>query len=436
METRPDKDELIDLLERTLLHTRFDAGRYGAFSAEQMRSMHEQGTLLLDPRAPLVQTVVPDDALRELSNELGRVMVRFVNPETGSIGNGLVDLMGGFLDCSLTDFAKEVVTAGATLGPKDAIGMLFGWIDGGPLQYQTKALLTGVKVDHPLVLEGGLRIEQLPKSSSELMPYQHAPPSMLGSADSYVELLGSTLLSVDCEASPAFYRPSSSGIPWENVQRSRKVSHIPEFSIDTFCEALSLACNHAIRCRGSWGFYGDLRHFNRVAGWGRASPYVPHQWLQARLSQKQLCQARELLALMNAEVKSRRGLSTAIHRWINSKSEETIFVDRFIEIRIALESLYLKARAGEMRFRLAITGAWHLGRNLEERRDYYELLRTAYDRSSKAVHAGDIEDTESNRRLLARAQDVCREGILKCLSEPEKPNWDDLILGAEIEALS
>ena len=311
--------------------------------------------------------------------------------------------------------------------------MLFGWIDGGPLRYQTKALLTGVNVDQPLVLEGGLRIEQLPKSSSELLPYHHAPPSMLGSADSYLELLGSTLLSVDCEASPAFYRPSSGGISWENIRRSWKVSHIPEFSIDTFCEALSLACNHSIRCRGSWGFYGDLRQFHRVASMGGVSAYVPHQWNQARLSQAELCQARELLTLMNAEVESQRDLSTAIHRWINSKSEETMFVDRFIEIRIALESLYLRERAGEMRFRLAITGAWHLGRNLEERRDYYKLLRTAYDRSSKAVHAGDIEDTESNRRLLARAQDVCREGILKCLSEPEKPNWDDLILGAEID---
>lgn len=434
METRPDKDELTDLLERVLPQTRFDAGRYGAFSTEQMRSMHEQGTLLLDPRAPLIQTVVAEEALTELSEKLRQLMLRFVNPETGVIGNGLADLMGGFRDCTLPEFAREVVTAGATLGPKETIRMLFGWIEGGPLCYQTKALLTGVNVDQPLVLEGGLRIEQLPKSSSELLPYHHAPPSMLGSADSYAELLESTLLSVDCEAIPAFYRPPSSGSSWENIRRSRKVSQIPEFSIDTFCEALSLACNHAIRCRGSWGFYGDLRQFNRVASWSGVSAYVPHQWNKASLSQKELCQARELLTWINAEVKSQTGLSTAIHRWINSKSEETMFVDRFIEIRIALEALYLKERAGEMRFRLATTGAWHLGANLEERRHYYELLRTAYDRSSKAVHAGDIKSTASNRNLLARAQDVCRAGILKRLSEAEKSNWDDLILGSKTES--
>ena len=432
MESISHQNELADVLERTLLQTRFDAGRYGAFSADQMRSMHDQGILLRDPRAPLIRTVVPDDRLEELSEKLGQVMHRFVNPETGCIGNGLVDLMGGPVDCSITDFAKELVTAAATLGTKDTIKTLFGWIHGEPLRYQTKALLTGVIVDEPLILKGGLRIEQLPKSSSELLPHHHAPPSMLGSDDSYVELLGSTLLSVDCEAIPAFYLPSSTGIAWENIQRSRKVGEISGFSIDTFCEALSLTCNHSIRCKSSWGFYGDLRQFNRITSWNRPFAYVPHQWHQAHLSNSELSQARKLLTLINAKKQTRRGLGTAIHRWINSKSEETMFVDRFIEIRIALESLYLRDRIGEMRFRLAITGAWHLGKNPEERRDYYDSLRKAYDLSSKAVHAGEIKDTEPNRKLLAGTQDVCRQGILTCLSETAEPNWVDLIVGVKM----
>lgn len=54
-----------------------------------------------------------------------------------------------------------------------------------------------------------------------------------------------------------------------------------------------------------------------------------------------LCQAPEVLTLINAEVESQRGPSTAIHRWIHSKSEEPVFVDRFIEIRIALEEMKL-----------------------------------------------------------------------------------------------
>lgn len=206
MESIHCKRQLTDLLERTLRQTRFDAGRLGSFSADAMRSMYEEGKSLLDLGAPLIQ-VVPDATLKELSEKLGQVMHRFVNPETGFIGNGLADLMGGPTDCSVTDFARELATAGATLGPRDAIKMLFCWINGQPLRYQTKALLTGVCVDEPLDLKGGLRIEQLPKRSSEILPFRHAPPSMLGSADSHVELLGSTLLSVDCEALPAFYRP-------------------------------------------------------------------------------------------------------------------------------------------------------------------------------------------------------------------------------------
>ena len=431
MESISHQNELADVLERTLLQTRFDTAPHGSFSADQMRKMHDQETLLGDPQTFLLRTVVPADRLEELSEKLGQVMHRFVNPETGCIGNGLADLMGGPVDCSITDFAKELVTAAATLGTKETIKTLFGWIDGEPLRYQTKALLTGVVVDEPLILKGGLRIEQLPNSSSELVPYHHAPPSMLGSADSYVELLGSTLLSVDCEAIPAFYLPSSTGITWENTQRSRKVSKIPGFSIDTFCEALSLSCNHSIRCKSSWGFYGDLQQFNRITSWNRQFAYVPHQWNEAHLSNSELSQARKLLTLIDAKKQTRRGLGTAIHRWINSKSEETMFVDRFIEIRIALESLYLREHIGEMRFRLAMIGAWHLGKTPGERRDYYDLLRKAYHLSSKAVHAGEIKDTEPNRKLLARTQDVCRQGILECLSETAEPNWEDLILGVK-----
>ena len=141
MESISHQDELTDLLERTLLQTRFDAGRYGSFSSDQMRSMYDQGILLRDPRVPLIQTVIPDDRLEELSEKLRQVMHRFVNSETGCIGNGLVDLMGGPVDCSTTDFAKELVTAAATLGTKDTVKTLFGWIDGEPLRYQTQTSL-------------------------------------------------------------------------------------------------------------------------------------------------------------------------------------------------------------------------------------------------------------------------------------------------------
>ena len=81
-----------------------------------------------------------------------------------------------------------------------------------------------------------------------------------------------------------------------------------------------------------------------------------------------------------------------------------------------------------MRFRLSLFGAWHLGANLGERRKIRKTLRDAYDTTSAAVHTGEVP---SNRMLnLKKAQKLCRQGILKLLSEGAPEDWGDLILEA------
>ena len=56
-------------------------------------------------------------------------------------------------------------------------------------------------------------------------------------------------------------------------------------------------------------------------------------------------------------------------------------VDRLIELRIALEALYLKdfanEKSQEMRFRLALIGDWHLGETYAKRLQIREVLRDA-----------------------------------------------------------
>ena len=109
-------------------------------------------------------------------------------------------------------------------------------------------------------------------------------------------------------------------------------------------------------------------------------------------------------------------------------------MDKFIDLRIALEALYLERLEGEMGFRLATYGAWHLGRSLAERREYRAVLRKAYQVSSKAVHSGELSNTEQTRDLLAQAQDLCRRGILRRLGEKQKPKWENIILGGTSDA--
>ena len=61
--------------------------------------------------------------------------------------------------------------------------------------------------------------------------------------------------------------------------------------------------------------------------------------------------------------------------------------------------------------------------------NYRETLRKVYDDSSRAVHGGKLKHAAKNQELVSGGQDICRKGILKRLEEPEKPKWEELILG-------
>ena len=108
-------------------------------------------------------------------------------------------------------------------------------------------------------------------------------------------------------------------------------------------------------------------------------------------------------------------------------------VDRLIELRIALEALYLKdfanEKSQEMRFRLALIGAWHLGETYAKRQQIRNVLRDAYDKASGAVHTG--KAPVGADAALMKARKLCREGILKLFREGPPADWGNLILGPD-----
>ena len=145
----------------------------------------------------------------------------------------------------------------------------------------------------------------------------------------------------------------------------------------------------------------------------------------------------DLLRILEALRHADRKLRIAVRRWRRSKRSEARLEDGYIDLRIALEALYLKdfddERSQEMRFRLPLFGAWHLPENLEERRSIRKTLRAAYDMASKAVHGGEVLKGDGAGHYwnaeLTRAQDLCRRGILKLLREGPPEDWSDLVLG-------
>ncbi len=423
--------ETIKLLTTIVQKTEFEDKNIGTFTSADLRNIWHSDKLRGNvSSARYVKPKVPEDLLVEFTNQIRHLLSDYLEPETERIGNGLVGLMGGLPTPQIADFAKSLIRGAVILGPERVVKLLLGWVEGEPLHYKEKALLRGVIIDQPLGLEEEIHISSLPKSSADLPP--HLPPSAMFH-HSHLDFLGGVILSIDCEAGPAFYLPSEDELSSSNFKYTRANGKIPELSMDTFCEALSLACNNHVCWKFFWRDFGDLEEFNTYVIPGMSYADVPIRSFGTPLLQEHLEQAREIHLTRSSFGEKRRHLDTAVSRWIKSKRSNSSLADRFIDLRIALEALYLENdHEGEKRFRLAARGAWHLGANFAERGKYYKTLLDAYSRASRVVHAGEKNVKKEDEDLLTAAQDVCREGVLKRLKEKEKPDWDNMMLGEDI----
>lgn len=422
--------ETIKLLTTIVQKTKFEDKNMGTFTSAGLRNIWRSDKLRGNiSSARYAEPRVPEHLLTEFTNQLRQLLSDCLELETDRIGNGLVNLMGGSPSPEIGVFAKSLIRGAAILGPERVVKLLFGWIEGEPFHYKAKALLRGVTIDQPLGLDEGIHISSLPKSSADMPP--HLPPFSMFH-HSYLDFLGGVILSIDCEAEPAFCLPSKGEWPSNNFKHTWANGKIPGLSIDTFCEAFSLACNNHVYWKFFWRDFGDLEELNTGVVSGMSYADVPTMSSGIPLLQEHLEQAREIHLTRSSFGEKRRHLDTAVSRWIKSKRSNASLADKFIDLRIALEALYLEDdNKTEKGFRLATRGAWHLGVDFTERSKYYKTLRDTYGRASSVVHAGENKITKKDKDLLATAQDICREGILKRLEEEQKPDWGNIILGAE-----
>ena len=237
------------------------------------------------------------------------------------------------------------------------------------------------------------------------------------------------MMTVPYQARSARFRSSDPRLDqYDNISPSKLFT---DNSFSNLCHALSLIHDTFVNWRILWSTCEDWRAFGdnqREVMWHTGSDRSP---ATATLSSYSFSEAYRLF---RKRLDSKRvGVDIAIDRWVESKREVGLS-DQFIDLRIALESLYLSESGSELSFRLATHGAWHLGTKFEERQVHYKTLRDAYSTASTAVHTGSIEHTERNLQLLADAQGLCRQGILKRLDESKDPDWNALILGKELDA--
>ena len=403
---------------------------------------------------------VPDAVMTRLVDALRRTLGQFIHPDTDRIGHAFpVDgsvhgvrtfRQDGLLDkesqSPLREFAYALVRAAAIMGVKEAAGLLAGWSHGQPVNVRMCTVLSGLPLAVPLTPRQDIRIVPLALSTAEL---PRLPTRRDAAPRDY---LGLSLLTVQLSASPALFRPDPDAK--EGRVHSSSVDGV---NFDLVCEALSLQVNEHVSTGFIWHEYPDAAPFwlSAIETWGsggdnrlksRDKVSSSHDMLTGTVTitpskdaPPPLClDEEEILRIVEALRCADRKLRIAVNRWRRSKRSGVRLEESYIDLRIALEALYLKDfddnRSQEMRLRLSLFGAWHLAETLEERRSICKNLRAAYDKASRIVHGGEVSkggasDYWKERAELAQAQDLCCRGILKLLREGPPKDWSDLVLG-------
>ena len=114
-------------------------------------------------------------------------------------------------------------------------------------------------------------------------------------------------------------------------------------------------------------------------------------------------------------------------------------VDKIIDLGIAFEALHLSdiSETTELSFRLRLRAAWLLGKDQVHRQELMKDFSKIYEWRSKAVHTGRLPNKtkktpytpEETEAFIAKAQDLCRDSIMKILEDGKFPDWSSLILG-------
>ena len=474
------KQQLRELLETAANRTTFDMGRQ-EFRSDAIRSSFaaRPGEVIDSDRfggiastdnwnddfvaAERARPMVPDEPYSKLNEFLRCLLAEYIDPDSDRVGHafpvngknsygshshGSLWLTRSAFVSELGELSYALVRAAAVLGAKKVSDLVSGWVQGRPVEYRSCGLINGLYIDVPVGPLDGVYISPLPRSTDKL---PGSLPRIAGlSKRNYI---GRTVASLSTCAQPAFFHPdylegdsgvevvTTSGVGFPQLFKALSLvenTHVERgFFWNDYLDQSAFCLSPS---QNTWSFpnSGYSKSLPLGASW-RFDHVTDVQTLvlpEGSISSINPLELRDTLKAV-ASVDSRE-LNLAIERWSRSKKSRSNLEDSFIDLRIALEALYLKdftnEYSQEMRFRLSLFGAWHLGADLEERQTIRKALRDAYDRASGVVHGGDLEDNESSRELLSAAQDLCRQGILKLIREgmPSSEEWGNLILGSEL----
>ena len=430
------------LLTATEVRSRWKEFYWGAPDAETVRSVWPQ---------------VPDPSVESISAYLRRRVPDYIHAGRDCIGHsfGVLGERYGSTTAvdhhirhqgvsTVTGFARGLVITAALLGPERVARLVDDWSRDAPLRPRICVLVGGgLYPEAPLELVHGLRVYSLPVSSDS---FPRSIPEM--QSLSVPSWLGQTVLEVDAEMRPALFRPGNADDELPELETRVALGPVP---LEIFLLALSLVCNRRLGLAWAWADYGELEAFSRGRSHGLLGPgrvqverlrgtlsysssgdvcrLTDYQAPVPNLSAGRLWRAWEIAEELHRRVSSNLRFQIAVTRWSRAALPGVVTPDRVVDLRIALESLFLDSDAGELVFRLSTTGARYLGSDLEERRAIRKTLREFYGLASRTIHGAAIgAPSQADMDLVDAASRLCRDGILKNLTDRPHANWADFLL--------
>ena len=329
---------------------------------------------------------------------------------------------------SFDHFLVWVLRCAVLLGAERAAQLIEGWATGEPFRYRINAVVS-LTIDRKLSPTPGFELLPLPLATDEL------PAFLPTSPDTETRFIGKTLLVAEATVQPAIFRPG------KTLAKDLTSRLVCGCDISTIPHILSLFAGTHVVLGPQWDDYGEVGLLvggRDVLGSADQLP-LPSGAYEVRRSVttlhsidheiSKLDETEVAVALSRVSATNPR-FHTGLSRWCSSQRQATDLAARFIDLRIALEALFLDYRPQqEYRFRIPVSAAWLLGRDGPERKHIRKIIRDSYDLASSAVHTGSVDRTNDNLQLLSNAQALCRRALFLLLHHGPVPDWSDIFLG-------
>lgn len=394
-----------------------------------------------------------DDGLRtEVENTLRDVLRDFVDPTSDRVvhafplgSDGIANyhcfqengLCSHVRYSSIRRFAEALVQGAAVVGGERIAHVVAGWVKGNPVKYRT-CLVVPLTISRAVQPCEGVNIVPLAWSTNKL------PSNLpLFQVQSSVDFLGRSLVYVDSETKPALFPP----VEWSLDRQEVRSELTPKVSLDTIRDALSLEADFHVDHGLVWDDYGEFSALVNQGMSVRGSlirlPFRGPQFTNADTGVSKILADNEDILELSAEricgyfrslERASPRTRLAVSRWRMAKDRTRGLPDRLIDLRIAFESLFLPDKpTQELKFRLAVSGAWFVGENASDRHRVWKTLCEAYKLSSVAVHGGNVLKGTGTTvidpdRVLTDGLAVCRKGIMRVLDDGPITDGPNLFL--------